>query len=556
MPNFDSFGLAPSLLQAIADLNFEKPTPVQRKVLPMILGGSRDLVALAQTGTGKTAAYGLPLVQMTDQANPAIQAVILCPTRELCMQITKDLAGFAKHTPGVRIVAVYGGAPVREQVWALQRGAHIVVATPGRMNDLLRHRNADLSQVQRVVLDEADEMLNMGFQEELEAILSNVPEDVRKLLFSATMSKAVAAIAGKYMRNPEEVVVGQRNAGSENVSHECYKVHAKDRYPALKRILDFHRNVYGIVFCRTRAETQEVAANLMRDGYNADALHGEMMQEQRDAVMKKFRARELQLLVATDVAARGLDVTHLTHVINYNLPDEPEGYTHRSGRTGRAGKAGTSIVIVNMREEFKLRTIEQIIKKTFIHKTVPTLRNVCESQILGLVERLKGLDTAHPMLDSMLPVVTAALAEMTPDEVLKRFVLLECKRFWDEDKGLSEVTQGDRHQAFEPGARRGNPGDMVTMEINLGRRNRLTPAALITLINRATRGPMVRLGKIRIQEQISSFEAPLEAATDLEASLTRGTFDGRKIGVRIAPGDTITAPHPHAHSRSKGGGHS
>lgn len=536
MPNFDSFGLTPSLLKAIAALNFEKPTPVQRKVLPMILGGTRDLVALAQTGTGKTAAYGLPLVQLTDLANPAIQSVILCPTRELCMQITKDLEGFAKYTPQLRVVAVYGGAPVREQLHALHRGAHIVVATPGRMGDLLRRRSADLGQVRRVVLDEADEMMSMGFQEELELILGEIPEGVRKLLFSATMSKQVAAIAGKYMRDPEEAVIGHRNAGSETINHECYKVHARDRYPALRRILDVQRNAYGIVFCRTRAETQEVAAKLMHDGYHADALHGDMLQEQRDAVMKRFRARELQLLVATDVAARGLDVNHLTHVINYNLPDEPEAYTHRSGRTGRAGKAGISIVIVNLREECKLRVIEQIIKKKFTYKSVPTVQDVCESQLLGLAERLKGAEMEDPQLEALVPAVKAALGDMPPDELLKRLIALECKRFWNEGDLSAAGHPGDgQHGA---GARHGAGEGMTEMEINLGRMNGLTPAGLISVINRATHGPMVRLGKIRILEQTSSFEVPSEAVASLEASLNRGVYDGRRIGVRITPGDT------------------
>jgi ATP-dependent RNA helicase DeaD len=354
------------------------------------------------------------------------------------------------------------------------------------------------------------------------------------------MSKAVAAIAGKYMTDPEEAVVGHRNAGAESVSHECYKVHARDRYLALRRILDFQRNVYGIVFCRTRAETQEVAAKLMRDGYSADALHGEMMQEQRDAVMKRFRARELQLLVATDVAARGLDVTHLTHVINYNLPDEPEAYTHRSGRTGRAGKAGTSIVIVNLREEFKLRTIEQIIKRKFTHKSVPGVREVCESQLLGLAERLKAVAVEQPLLDSLLPVLTAALAEMPPAELLKRVALLECGRFLADEKDLSDVPPGGGHPAPEAGE------GLVGLEINLGRRNGLTPAGLISVINRATRGPMVRLGRIQIREQTSMFEVPAEAVPALEASLSRTVFEGRRVGVRITPGDVLESRPPHA----------
>ncbi|MEI6514658.1 MAG: DEAD/DEAH box helicase, partial [bacterium] len=327
---FKDFGLAPALVQAVTDLKFETPTPVQAKVIPALLKGTRDLVALAQTGTGKTAAFGLPLLHLTDPAANVPQALVLCPTRELCLQITRDLTSFAKHLRGIRILAIYGGSPIDPQLRALHRGVHIIVATPGRLNDVLRRKRADLSGVQRVVLDEADEMMSMGFEEDLAAILTETPDTSRTLLFSATMPRAVATIANKYMDDPEEILVGHRNSGSDTVRHECYVVHAPDRYAALRRILDCLPSIYGIVFCRTRIETQEVAAHLEADGYSAEALHGDLNQQQRDRVMHAFRVRQRQLLVATDVASRGLDVTDLTHVINYNLPDDPDLYTHRS----------------------------------------------------------------------------------------------------------------------------------------------------------------------------------------------------------------------------------
>jgi len=454
------------------------------------------------------------------------------------------------------VLAVYGGSSMGDQIRALKRGTHIIVATPGRMHDLLRRECARLNQVQRVVLDEADEMLDMGFQEELEAILKAVPENVRKLLFSATMSQPVAVIAGRYLRNPVEVIIGQRNAGSENVSHECYKVHAKDRYLALKRIIDYYRNIYGIVFCRTRAETQEVATNLMTDGYNADALHGDLTQEQRDRVMNKFRTRSLQLLVATDVAARGLDVNDLTHVINYNLPDEAGGYTHRSGRTGRAGKEGVSIAIVNFREEFKLRTIEQIIKKKFIHKPVPTGREVCESQLLGLMERLKQIDVNDRQIESFMPAVHTSLGEMPPAEVIKSFILIEFNRFLTYYKDAPDLNlPQSRHGGNERGHGRERPaGNMVKLEINLGQRNALTPAGLISVINRATRGPMLPLGRIRILENSSFFEIPGDDAPALITNLNRATYQDRNVQARLMDQDSRDTGSAEAMDRGDRGG--
>ena len=539
MTTFHEFALSPELLKGVVALGFETPTPIQAKVIPMLIKGERDVVALAQTGTGKTAAFGLPLLQLTDAKNPATQALVLCPTRELCLQIAKDLSEFGRFAPHLRILAVYGGSSINDQVRALHRGVHIIVATPGRMNDLLRRGGAKLSGVRRVVLDEADEMLNMGFQEELEAILKEVPDTARTLLFAATMPKQVAAMAGKYMNDPEEIIIGRRNAGAANVAHECYMVHARDRYHALKRIIDCRPGFYGIVFCRTRIETQEVASRLMADGYNSDALHGDMSQDQRDRVMNNFRKRTLQILVATDVAARGLDVDDLTHVINYDLPGDPDVYTHRSGRTGRAGRSGISIVLVHMREDYKIRAIERIMNKRFEHKPVPTGREVCEAQLVGLLEKIKKIEPAETaQLDPHLPKINEVLGDMSREEIIKRFVLGDFKRFLEYYKNAPEVNVETHHNPRdERPNRRDRPesirepfqGPVVGLRVNIGRMNGLTVPSLIGLINRATPGPMLKIGRIRILERDSVFEVAAGAEEILLPNLNKANFNNRPV---------------------------
>ena len=561
MKDFTTMGLSPALLQAIQELGFETPTPVQAKVIPIFLNSTRDLVALAQTGTGKTAAYGLPLLQMTDVTKFETQGLILCPTRELCLQIVKDLNSFAKHTRGVRTLAVYGGSPIGEQIRALSRGAHIIVATPGRMHDMLRRERANLTRVRWVVLDEADEMMNMGFQEEMEAILGAVPDSARTLLFSATMPRQVASMAGKYMENPEEILCGSRNSGSDTIRHECYKVHARDRYVALKRIMDATPGLYAIIFCRTRVETQELAHHLNKDGYHAEALHGDMTQDQRSEVMGAFRARHIQILVATDVAARGLDVNELTHVIHYNLPDEVELYTHRSGRTGRAGREGTSIVLIHYREEQKLRMIERILKKPFVHKRVPSGREVCESQLACLLEKVKQVDTADGRLEPFMPVIDKVLADLSREEMVKRFILLDFDRFlasYKDASDLNAVMSHGPHGGYDAGDRRGRRGpadrqdrpdrsdrpdraerpayrqrdpDVARLRINLGRRNALTPPDLMALINRAPPGPLLRIGRIHITEHASFFEMSRQDAERVIPALNRASHGGRDIQV-------------------------
>src|SRR4030043_1606857 len=432
MVKFEEMGFTPSILKAIQELGFEQPMPVQKKVIPLMLGGDSDIIALAQTGTGKTAAFGLPLVQATDTEIKSTQALILCPTRELCIQITGDLADYARFTGKLKILAVYGGASIDNQIRGLKKGAHIIVATPGRLIDLIGRGAAKLFNVNTVILDEADEMLNMGFLDSINEILEEVPKGRRTLLFSATMSTEIAIIARKYMNNPVEITIGVKNSSAEHVSHVYYLVHAKDKYKVLKRIADFEPDIYALVFCRTRMETQEVASKLINDGYNADALHGDLSQSQRDAVMQKFRSRNLHLLVATDVAARGLDVDDLTHVINYNLPDDLEIYTHRSGRTGRAGKSGISVSIIHSREKGKIFQIEKVLKQKFEYKKVPGGKEICEKQLFSLIDKMEKVEVNDKQIDEFLPVIFKKLEWLSREDLFKKFVSLEFDRFLDD----------------------------------------------------------------------------------------------------------------------------
>ncbi|NQU39241.1 MAG: DEAD/DEAH box helicase [Lentisphaerae bacterium] len=559
---FEELGLSPAILQAIERMGYTEPTPVQAEVIPRLLANRGDLVALAQTGTGKTAAFGLPILTMLDHAKRAPQALVLCPTRELCVQITRDMEAFAACSPAISMVAVYGGTPIPPQLAALARGVQIIVATPGRLLDILRRKRADLRGVERVILDEADEMLSMGFQEDLEAILAEVPDTAHTLLFSATMPQRVSSISRNYMKDPEEITIGQRNAGAENVTHECYVVHQCDRYRALKRIADIYPGMYAIVFCRTRQDTQGIADWLIRDGYNVDALHGDLTQAQRDRVMEKFRSKALQILVATDVAARGLDVNDLTHVINYNLPDDLGSYTHRSGRTGRAGKSGTSVVIINMREKGKVRSIEHMIKTTFVHREVPTGVDVCRAQLLRLVERMKSVEIPKGQLDPFLPDIHAAVAGMSPEEIATRFVALQFGQLLDyyrkaEDLSTTPPPRPARQEARgredrgrparkEPRGREdrpprprpappqasprpsGPPG--VRLSINLGKEDGFNPKKLTGLIahSGATNGPVAR---IEIMKKSAFFDV---AAQDVEAvRRTLGTAGYKGRDVRI-----------------------
>ncbi|MFM7234588.1 MAG: DEAD/DEAH box helicase [Flavobacteriales bacterium] len=463
MMNFELLGLSKPVLRAISELGFESPTPIQEQAIPVMLGGNQDVVALAQTGTGKTAAFGLPLIDLLDFNQRHTQALILAPTRELCMQITRDLQNFSKHVSGAHVVAIYGGASIEGQIREMRKGPQIVAATPGRLVDMIERGVVDLARIEFVVLDEADEMLTMGFKEDLDLILSQTPDEKNTWLFSATMPQEVQRIAKNYMSDPFEVTVGQRNSGNENIEHLYYVVHAKDRYLALKRIADYNPDIFAIVFCRTKAETQQVADALIKDGYNADALHGDLSQAQRDFVMKRYRSRSLQMLVATDVAARGIDVNDVTHVINYNLPDEIESYTHRSGRTARAGKTGVSIAIIHSKELHKIREIEKIIKRKFSQAQIPTGFDVCEQQLMALVKRIHNVEVDEKTVERYLPQVFEELQELSREDIIKRFVSIEFNRFAEYYRNapdLNHNAQRDDRRALAPG--------VVKLYMNIG----------------------------------------------------------------------------------------
>jgi ATP-dependent RNA helicase DeaD len=541
MTNFEEMGFTPGILKAIQELGFENPMPVQEKVIPLMLGGEVDIIALAQTGTGKTAAFGLPLVQATDTELNETQALILCPTRELCMQITGDLTDYAKFTGKLKILAVYGGASIDNQMRALKKGVHIIVATPGRLIDLIGRRAARLSMVKTVILDEADEMLNMGFLDSINEILEEVPDGRRTLLFSATMSSEISSIARKYMDKPVEITIGTKNSSAENVSHAYYLIHAKDKYKVLKRIADFEPDIYGIVFCRTRKETQEVASKLIDDGYNADALHGDLSQMQRDAVMQKFRIRNLQLLVATDVAARGLDVDDLTHVINYSLPEDTEVYTHRSGRTGRAGKTGISISLVHLREKYILQQIERKVNKRFKAIPIPTGTEICGKQLFNWVNKLENVVPDHKEIEKFLPDIKEKLASLDREELLKRVVSLEFDRFLDDYRHgedlISPVAEKDGSMGRQ-GRRESRDqqysGNYTRLFINLGKSDGFFPEQLIELVNSNTRGKKVPIGKIDLLKTFSFFEVEASYADDLIKALTDTTFMDRRVAVEVA----------------------
>jgi len=549
MTNFNEMGFTPAVLKAIQELGFEQPMPVQEKVIPLMLEDDADIIALAQTGTGKTAAFGLPLVQATDTEINNTQALILCPTRELCMQITGDLNDYARYTGNLNILAVYGGSSIENQIRSLKKGVHIIVATPGRLIDLIKRRAAHLSDVTTVILDEADEMLNMGFLDNINEILEEVPEDRRTLLFSATMSSEIASIARKYMNDPVEVTVGVKNSSAENVSHEYYLVHARDKYNVLKRIADYEPDIYGIVFCRTRRETQEVASMLINDGYNADSLHGDLSQAQRDSVMQKFRQRNLNLLVATDVAARGLDVDDLTHVINFSLPDDTEIYTHRCGRTGRAGKTGKSVSIIHLREKQNLFKIEKLIRKPFKKMQVPTGSEICKAQLFNWVNKLETANTDHHEIDKILPEIEMKLGELNKEDLLKKVISLEFERLLGAYRNGEEIIEkvSDREEnprkSFRDKKEFKSAGKYTRLFINLGKSDGFYPEQLIDLVNTNTRGRKIPIGKIDLLKSFSFFEVEAGHADDLMGALNNSRFMKRKVAVEVAQEKTAKNGH-------------
>jgi ATP-dependent RNA helicase DeaD len=546
MTSFAELGLDADLLKSLDRLGFSTPTPVQEEVIPCLLKLKDDLVGLSQTGTGKTAAYGLPLIQLLDRVQMKTQTLILCPTRELCVQVTKDLHTFSRYLAGVKIVAVYGGASIVTQSRQLQQGAQIIVATPGRLLAFINEKRVDLRAIRAVVLDEADEMLQMGFQEDLNAILAVTPASKKTILFSATMPREVVTIASRYMKNPVEVTIGERNQGIENVHHLYYLTAEKNRYQTLKRIADSNPDIYAIIFCRTRQETREIAEKLIEDGYNADALHGELSQGQRDAVMHKFRRRNLQLLVATDVAARGLDVKDLSHVINYNLPDDDSSYTHRSGRTGRAGKEGVSIAIVQPREKYKLKQIERRLKRRFEQGRIPTGQEICQLRMLHYLDKLKKreIDTTH--IEPFLPAIFENLVPLEREELIKRFVLAEFApilRSYQNapDLNIREREVKSRHERSE---RRSSDKRYTTVtkgreqftrfHLNVGKRDGVNPGRLIGEINEATAGGgRVRVGRIEIMKNCSLFEADSRSEAEVLHAFSNLMINGRKVVARV-----------------------
>lgn len=546
MRTFEEIGVNPNILKAIQELGFEQPMPVQEQVIPQLLANTQDIIALAQTGTGKTAAFGVPIIQKINVDLLSPQTLILCPTRELCLQIAGDITDYSKYVDDIKILPVYGGSSIESQIRALKRGVQIIVATPGRLIDLINRKTVSLENVHTVVLDEADEMLNMGFTESIDEILSKVPKERSMLLFSATMPQEIARITKKYMNNPLEITIGRKNEGAQNVKHIYFLVHAKDKYLALKRIVDYYPNVYGIIFCRTRKETQEIADKLMQDGYDADSLHGDLSQAQRDYVMNKFRNRNLQLLVATDVAARGLDVDDVSHVINFGLPDDYEIYTHRSGRTGRAGKTGTSISIIHVKEKGKISQIEKLINKSFEKRQVPKGDVICEKQLFNFVDKIEKVKVNESEIERLLPSIFRKLDWLEKEDIIKRIVSLEFNRLIDyyeaaeeieepSDRGSKKEDRGGKGKKFDRDDSRSRKPEKgyERIFINLGKTDGANPANLMGFINDHVPGK-VRIGRIDLMQNFSFFEVPEDSARKVVKSFKGLYVEDRKLVVEIA----------------------
>lgn len=575
MNTFQESGLNEDIIKAIDELGFEKPTPIQEKTLPFLLNSTKDIIALAQTGTGKTAAFGLPMIHKIETSDKSVQGLVLCPTRELCVQITNDLDLFSKYIKGLYVIPVYGGTDISKQISALKRGGQIVVGTPGRVLDLIKRKKLILGDLKYLVLDEADEMLNMGFKEDLDAILGQTPDGRQSMLFSATMPKGISSIANKYMQDAEEISVGRRNEGASTVQHHYYVVQASNRYLALKRIADFYPNIYGIVFCRTRRETKEVAEKLMQDGYNADALHGDLSQAQRDHVMARFRSKHLQILVATDVAARGLDVNDLTHVINYIIPEELESYIHRSGRTGRAGKKGISITIVHGRETRKIGQLEQKVGKAFEKKLVPSGKEICEKQLYTLVDKVEWVEVDESTIAQYMDVIDKKLASLSREDLIKKFVSVEFNRFLSYYKDAEDLNvivksrqdRGDRSERRDRSDRndrsdrrdrkerrersvRGDRSDrsernessrsrrgdenFTRFHINIGSKNNVNPVDLISLINENTGNKSIEIGKIEILKTFSFFEVDKSHESNVQDAFKNVSYEDLKVKVEVS----------------------
>ena len=542
MKTFEELGVAPAIVRAISEMGYEYPMPVQEEVIPYLLGNNNEVIALAQTGTGKTAAFGLPILQKIRINETRPQAVILCPTRELCLQIADDLNDYSKYMDGLKVLPVYGGSSIESQIKTLRRGVHVIVATPGRLIDLINRKTVDLQYVRTVVLDEADEMLNMGFSESIDEILTVIPADRNMLLFSATMPDGISRITKNYMRSPKEIIIGRKNEGAQNVRHIYYMVNAKDKYLVLKRIADYYPNIYGIIFCRTRKETQEIADSLIKDGYNADSLHGDLSQAQRDYVMQKFRLRNIQLLVATDVAARGLDVDDLTHIINYGLPDELELYTHRSGRTGRAGKTGISVAIIHLKEKHKIKVIEKAINKNFEQGTIPSWKQICEKQLFSFADKIEKVKVNEEEIQGIIPSVYRKLEWLDKEDVIKRLISLEFNRLIDyyrdarDIENPQNIDRKKEKQGKENGKSSGRASEkgFSRLFLNLGKNDGIRPQTIIGLLNDNISGRKIDIGRIDLMKNFSFFEVREADRDRVIQNLDGIKVAGKRISVELA----------------------
>jgi len=551
MSTFEELGLQEKLLKAVEELGFTQPTPIQEKSIPVLLAGTKDLIGLAQTGTGKTAAFGLPLLQLIDGKEKHPQALIICPTRELCLQIVNEIEQFKKHLPGVHVVAVYGGSSISMQIRDIRRGVQIVVATPGRLIDLIERKAINLEQIKYVVLDEADEMLNMGFQDDIEFILQNTPQRDSTWLFSATMPPEIRKVSKKYMQSPVEITVGKMNTANKNIDHQYFVTSAQHRYETLKRLIDFNPGIYGIIFTRTKADAQEISEKLTREGYDIDALHGDLTQAQRNKVMDEFRDKTLQLLIATDVAARGIDVQGITHVINYELPDDVEVYTHRSGRTGRAGKTGVCMSIVHSREIGRIRQIERIVQVPFHKLEIPSGKDVCRKQFFYFMDKLLQADISHGDYETYLPMLQEKFADVTKDEVLKRVAALEFDRFLKyyenaedlnarerrDDRGRQPEGRGERYgdrKRDTRGREFGGNSNSTRLFVNLGTKDGFYKASFLQFILDMSDLNKDVLGRIDMKEMNSWIEIDKNAAGKMIQSIAGKKYKGRRLRMNEA----------------------
>ena len=548
MKKFKEIGVNQQICKAIAELGFANPTEVQKKSIPFLLTNDSDLISLAQTGTGKTAAFGIPAIQQIDLDNKNVQVIILCPTRELCVQICKDMESYSKYVDGIKLLAIYGGVNIQNQIKSLKKGVHIIVGTPGRTKDLLNRKLLKLELVNRVVLDEADEMLSMGFKDELDFILEKTSEEKQTMLFSATISKEVRNIAKRYMRDAKEISVSRINSSAKNIQHHIYDVSSRNKYEALKRIADFNPNIYAIIFCRTKRHTKEITNKFILEGYNADAIHGDLSQNQREEVMQRFREKSLQILIATDVAARGLDVDDITHVINYSLPDDPEVYIHRSGRTGRAGKSGISIVISNKSEVRKIKLIEKKGAIKFQYKDVPSGNEICSNQLYTLIDKIENTNVDEKQIQPFLENIYKKLEWLTREELIKRFVSAEFNRFL---KYYKESNTLKASKSKKRDSRNRNNKTLTSFSINIGRKHRATPLDIISIVNRALKSNDIEIGKIELSRYHTVFEIDNDYKEEFINNIKKIDFKGNKLVLENNFGDSFQKTYSNRKSKNR-----